>query len=374
MKKKQLWILILAAFVGIDLVAMTFLLLSDSGARKAVSPVTTEPAVSTEPFTIRIRYEDETEDATTEPPPIEGDDTLTISFVGDCMFASNHGAFAAGSFNATAQYASPDYFLRNFSDLFHADDLTIANCEGVLSDDDTLEEKEVTTEIAFWFKGPARHAEIFTAGGVDFASVVNNHSHDFGQKGSDDTVAALKEAGLLVGERNKVTYTTVKDVKIGVYCCSLYSYDYIYDIRDKLREMERESCGLRILYFHGGIENEPQPEDWKVRACRELIDAGADVVCGSHPHVLQPTEIYRNRPIVYSLGNFCFGGNTHPPKDTVVYQAVYTLKDGIPITRRDNFIPAQTYSGSRNNYQPTVVSGAGKKREILDFLFSPIGF
>ncbi len=377
MKKKNLWIIILALFVGVDLIAMAFLLLSGPHARKTDAAEPTEPYdVFTEPFTIRIQYEDETlaSTSTADSPPIEQDDALTISFVGDCMFASNHGAFNGGSFNATARYASPDYFLNNFSEMFHADDLTIANCECVLSDDDTLEEKEVTTEIAFWFKGPARHAEIFTAGGVDFAGVVNNHSHDFGQKGSDDTVAALKAAGLLVGERGKVTYTTIKGVKIGVHCCSLYSYDYIYDILDKLREMDREDCDLRILYFHGGIENETQPEDWKVRACRKLIEAGADIICGAHPHVLQPMEIYRNCPIVYSLGNFCFGGNTHPPKDTAVYQAVYALKDGKPIYRKDVFIPCQTYSGGQNNYQPFIVTGAGKRQQILDFLYSPIEF
>lgn len=376
MPKKNLWILILGAFVGIDLIALALILLSSVPAQTA-APATTVPAELTEPtvpYTIRIQYDDERESGvppTTVRPPIQSQDTLTISFAGDCMFASNHGAFGSGSFNAMAKTQPPEYFLHNFSELFHADDLTIANCECVLSDDDTLEEKEVTTEIAFWFKGPARHAEIFRVGGVDLAGVVNNHSHDFGQKGSDDTVAALKNAGLLVGERDRVTYTTIKGVRIGVYCCSLYSYDYIYNILDKLREMEREDCALRILFFHGGIENETVPEDWKIRACRELIEAGADIICGAHPHVLQPIEIYRNRPIVYSLGNFCFGGNIHPPKDTVVYQAIYTLEDGKPVYRQDQFIPCQTYSGANNNYQPFIVTNEEKKQEILRFLYSP---
>lgn len=300
-----------------------------------------------------------------------GEDTLTISFVGDCMFASNHGKSAAGSFNRMAQTQPPEYFLKHFIPLFTSDDFTIANCEGVLSDSE-LTEKEVTTEIAFWFKGPTKNADIFRVSGVDLASVVNNHSHDFGQQGSDDTEKALKAVGVLPGRRDTVTYTTVKGIKLGIFCCSLYSYDYIYDILDKLREMQRENCGLKILYFHGGIENQTVPENWKIRACRELADAGADIIVGSHPHVLQPMEVWGDTPILYSMGNFCFGGNIRPPKNTVVYQAVYTLRDGAIAGREDVLIPCRTYSGSTNNYQPYIVTDNAVKREILNFLHSPV--
>ncbi len=299
-------------------------------------------------------------------------DTLTITFVGDCMFASNHGRSAEGSFNRMAQTKPPEYFLKNFLSMFRSDDFTIANCEGVLSDND-LPEKEVSTEIAFWFKGPTSNAEIFRVSGVELASVVNNHSHDFGQQGSDDTEQALSAVGVLPGRRNAVTYTTVKGQKLGVYCCSLYAYDYIYDILEKLGEMQAENCDLKILYFHGGIENQTEPEDWKIRACRELADAGADIIVGSHPHVLQPMEVWGDTPILYSMGNFCFGGNMHPPKNTAVYQAVYTLEDGAIAGREDVLIPCATYSGSYNNYQPYIVTDKTVERQILGFLQTPVG-
>ena len=138
--------------------------------------------------------------------------------------------------------------------------------------------------------------------------------------------------------------------------------------------MKQEHCDLIILYFHGGIENETVPEDWKVRACHELIDAGADVIVGSHPHVLQPMEVYRGKPILYSLGNFCFGGNTHPPRNTAVYQAVFQIKNGQIGEREDVLIPCATYSGGSNNYQPYIVTNESAKQEILGFMHSPVAF
>ena len=361
--RKKVLIVLLTLFVAADLVALAFLLRPLLHAE----PVQGETQAPTSAETVTIRY-----DEPTETTHSVRKDTLTISFAGDCMFASNHGGSAPGSFNRMAQMQKPDYFLKNFIPMFHADDFTIVNCEGVLSDND-LPEKEVTTEIAFWFKGPTKNAEIFRASGVDLASVVNNHSHDFGQQGSDDTEAALSAVGVLPGRRNAVTYATVKGQKLGIYCCSLYSYDYVYDIFDKVREMQRESCDLKIIYFHGGIENETVPEDWKIRACREIAELGADIIVGSHPHVLQPMEVWGDTPILYSLGNFCFGGNTHPPKNTAVYQAVYTLEDGAITDREDVLIPCRVYSGASNNYQPYIVTDESVRREILDFLHAPIG-
>ena len=363
--RKKVWIVLLTLFVAADLVALAFLLRPLLRSKPAQAEIQTHPQPSSDAV-VTIRY-----DETTETAPSVQTDTLTISFVGDCMFASNHGRSGEGSFNRMAQTQPPEYFLKNFIPLFTSDDFTIANCEGVLSDND-LPEKEVTTEIAFWFKGPTKNADIFRVSGVDLASVVNNHSHDFGQQGSDDTEEALRAVGVLPGRRNAVTYTTVKEQKLGVYCCSLYSYDYVYDILDKVREMRRENCDLIIIYYHGGIENETQPEDWKIRACREIAKAGAHIIVGSHPHVLQPMEVYSDTAILYSMGNFCFGGNTHPPKNTAVYQAVYTIENGSITGREDVLIPCRVYSGSSNNYQPYIVTDESVKREILDFLHSPI--
>lgn len=352
-------IVAVSVFVAVDIIAMFVVLFFPKDTLTIAEETLSQTVVETVPVKTTVPVE-------TEPAA----DTLTLSFVGDCMFASNHGHFGEKSFNRYAQTNDPSYFLQNFNSIFFNDDLTIGNCEGVLSDSEDLQEKSVTTEIAFWFKGPSSNARIFRAGGIDFASVVNNHSHDFGQQGSDDTEKSLEAVGVIPGKRDTVSYLTVKGQKIGILCCSLYSYGYVDDILPLLREMKRENCDLCILYFHGGIENETVPEDWKIKACHDLVDAGADLIIGSHPHVLQPVELYKNKLIVYSLGNFCFGGNTHPPKNTAVYQAVFNIEDGRIVSREDKFIPCAVYTGSQNNYQPAIVTDETKKQEILDFLYS----
>ncbi len=299
-------------------------------------------------------------------------DTLTLSFVGDCMLASDHGTANPGSFNAMAQEKPPAYFFRNFSHLFHADDFTVVNCECVLSDSE-LEEKASSGPRSFWFRGPASNAEIFRAADVQFASVVNNHSHDFGQQGSDDTEAALESVGVLPGGRDVVTYATVKGQKLGLFCDELVREDEIPGVLDKVRQMQQAGCDLVILYFHSGIEYQTMPEKWLVRAFHTLIDAGVDVIVSSHPHVIQPMEVYNGKPILYSLGNFCFGGNLHPPEDTILYQAVYRLENGKIADRRDVLIPCATFSGEQNNYQPRIVTDEEKKQEILRFMQTPVG-
>ena len=360
MNKDQLKKIIIAVsvFVAIDIVAIFVVMFFPQNEETIVPETFSQTVAETSP--VETTLPEETE------PAIQ---TLTLSFVGDCMFASNHGHFQKNGFNYYAQTNDPSYFLQNFQDIFFNDDLTIGNCEGVLSDSE-LQEKAVTTEIAFWFKGPSSNAEIFRAGGIDFASVVNNHSHDFGQQGSDDTEKSLEAVGVIPGKRDTVSYLTIKEQKIGILCCSLYSYGYVDDILIKLREMKRENCDLCIIYFHGGIENVTVPEDWKIKACHKLVDAGADMIIGSHPHMLQPVELYKNKLIVYSLGNFCFGGNTHPPKNTAVYQAIFTIDQGKLVSREDKFIPCTVYTGSDNNYQPAIVTDENKKQEILDFLYS----
>ena len=119
----------------------------------------------------------------------------------------------------------------------------------------------------------------------------------------------------------------------------------------------------KIIYFHGGVEGTNYPEQWKVNACRKLIDSGANFVIGMHPHVLQPIEEYHGGVIVYSLGNFLFGGNTAPVKNTIIYQI--ELKKG---SYSQNVIPCQVYSGSRNNWQPCYPETESSRQKTLDLL------
>ncbi len=113
--------------------------------------------------------------------------------------------------------------------------------------------------------------------------------------------------------------------KIAVICVSMYG-DYVFTYNSVCPEKKlRKKSDYQIIYFHGGTEGLHEPESWKVNACHTLIDSGADLIIGDHPHVLQPLEKYNNKTIIYSLGNFIFGGNRHPENRTIIYQHTITL-------------------------------------------------
>ena len=120
-----------------------------------------------------------------------------------------------------------------------------------------------------------------------------------------------------------------------------------------------EKCQLVFVYYHWGIERQYQANDDQRSLAKFTIDAGADAVIGSHPHVVQGTETYNGKPIVYSLGNFCFGGNRNPrDTDTMIYQLSYTFKGINQLDYKVQIIPCSlTSSRGRNDYQPCILQG-----------------
>lgn len=296
------------------------------------------------------------------PEPLEpAGDTLKLSFIGDCLVSTYKGDASKGTLNWYAQNYQPSYFFEKVYDTLSADDYTIANCETVLTDR-KLPERAKGGSRVFWFYGPTSNAKIFTAGSVEVTGVVNNHMYDYKQAGYDDTIAALKKENLIVGDYNKPVYLTKNGIKAAVLFVDLWSYGDTTAIIKDMKALDADT-DYKIIYFHGGIEGTNYPEQWKVDACRALIDAGANFVIGAHPHVLQPIEKYKGGVIVYSLGNFLFGGNTAPVKNTIIYQV--ELKKG---DYRQNIIPCQVYSGSRNNWQPCYPETEANRQKTLDLL------
>jgi poly-gamma-glutamate synthesis protein (capsule biosynthesis protein) len=119
-----------------------------------------------------------------------------------------------------------------------------------------------------------------------------------------------------------------------------------------------------IVTFHWGVEHSSEPREAQRAVAHAVIDAGADLVLGTHPHVLQAVEEYRGRHIAYSLGNFVFGGNRNPKdKDTVIYrETIYFDARGIQRTEADVVPAAVTSSADRNDFQPRILSGADAQR------------
>ena len=284
--------------------------------------------------------------------------SLTLSVVGDCTLGTDETFDYDTSLNAYYENYGADYFLQNVKDIFSTDDLTIANFEGTLTDSDEREDK------TFAFKAPASYASILTGGSVEAVNTANNHSHDYGEQSFDDTLAALDDAGIVHFGYDETAVMDVKGIKVGLV--GIYElYDHLereQQLKDNIAKVKADGAQLIVVIFHWGNETETVPDSNQTTLGRIAIDEGADLVCGHHPHVLQGIETYKGRNIVYSLGNFCFGGNSSPSDmDTMIYQQTFTIDaDGVKKDNVTNIIPCSISSAAYdgyNNYQPTPAEG-----------------
>lgn len=284
--------------------------------------------------------------------------SLTLSVVGDCTLGTDETFDYDTSLNAYYENYGADYFLQNVKDIFSTDDLTIANFEGTLTDSDEREDK------TFAFKAPASYASILTSGSVEAVNTANNHSHDYGEQSFDDTLAALDDAGIVHFGYDETAVMDVKGIKVGLV--GIYElYDHLereQQLKDNIAKVKADGAQLIVVIFHWGNETETVPDSNQTTLGRIAIDEGADLVCGHHPHVLQGIETYKGRNIVYSLGNFCFGGNSSPSDmDTMIYQQTFTIDaDGVKKDNVTNIIPCSISSAAYdgyNNYQPTPAEG-----------------
>ena len=296
------------------------------------------------------------EKLTVTPEPAMDPVSLTISVVGDCTLGTDEEFDYDTSLNAYYDNNGPDYFFANVKNIFEADNLTIANFEGTLTDSEDREDKQ------FAFKAPASYADILTAGSVEAVNTANNHSHDYGDQSFDDTLSALDTAGIIHFGYDETAVTEVNGIKVGMV--GIYELnDHLgreEQLKQNIAKVKKDGAQLIIVIFHWGNEKEEVPDSNQTTLGHLAIDLGADLVCGHHPHVLQGIEEYKGKNIVYSLGNFCFGGNAYPSDmDTMIFQQTFTIdSNGVKADNVTNIIPCSISSDSDyNNYQPTPASG-----------------
>ncbi len=286
--------------------------------------------------------------------------TLTLSFVGDLTFGNYAGQGYSGSFDQEykKQGNNVNYFMKNVKSVFESDDLTVGNLEGPLTDEKSHADK------TFAFKGKKEYAGILTNSSIEIVTLANNHSRDRFEKGFNDTKKVL--------DTNKIGYfgyeqsyiREVKGIKIGFIGLS-FPQEYGSMTKKLVTDLKKEA-DIIVLYVHWGIERDKAPMASQRKLAKQWIDAGVDLVIGSHPHVLQGIETYKGKKIVYSLGNFCFGGNKNPSdKDTMIYQHTFTLEDKKIVKETNKVIPCMiTSQKSRNNFQPTIVEGKDASRVL----------
>lgn len=284
--------------------------------------------------------------------------SLTLSVVGDCTLGTDETFDYDTSLNAYYENYGSAYFLQNVKNIFSQDDLTIANFEGTLTESDAREDK------TFAFKGPASFTSILTDGSVEAVNTANNHSHDYGDQSYEDTMTALDAAGIVHFGYDETAVMDVKGIKVGMV--GIYELkDHLereQQLKNNIAKVKADGAQLIVVIFHWGNETETVPDSNQTTLGRLAIDEGADLVCGHHPHVLQGIETYKGKNIIYSLGNFCFGGNSSPSDmDTMIYQQTFTItSEGVQADNVTNVIPCSISSAAYegyNNYQPTPAEG-----------------
>jgi hypothetical protein len=302
--------------------------------------------------------------AKTSPAPVNVPESIKTSYVlidcaGDCTLGYDDKFSFANSlpYVLKKQGGNYSYFFKNVSSIFSSDDITTANLETTLTNADSKAQKEFT------FKADPEYAKALTLGSIEAVNISNNHIYDYGTQGFSDTVTTLNKNNIgYFGEGNKCI-KEVKDVKFGFLGYRGFYYDNasLKKIKDDINDLKSKGCTV-IINFHWGEENSYHPNDTQKYLAHYAIDNGADLIIGHHPHVIQGIESYKDRFICYSLGNFCFGGNTNPyDKDTFIFQDRLKFQDDKLISQEIRAIPCSISSVDYiNDYCPTPMDGVKK--------------
>lgn len=240
-------------------------------------------------------------------------DTLTIIAVGDIMMGTTYPTA-----NLPPQQGNGVY--THVSDVLQDADLTIGNLEGTLLTGGTCT-KKVKKGRVYAFRTPPEFAGSLAEAGFDFMNLANNHMNDFGYDGIASTMRALEEVGIEYGgPHGQIAHLEIDSTQIAILCFATSPNALsLLDIQTAQQHVAKEALtnAIVIVSFHGGGEGLSYmhtrdtmeycfgaPRGNVVAFAHAMIDSGADFVWGHGPHVPRAIEVYRNRIIAYSLGNF----------------------------------------------------------------------
>lgn len=240
---------------------------------------------------------------------------LTIAMTGDVMMGTTFPSVMLPANDGR------DLF-RDAKDILTRTDLTVGNLEGAICDGGRSTKGNGPNSYSF--RTPTSYGHLLKEAGYDFMSMANNHANDFGEEGILSTELVLREQGILfsgIAGRIESAVIERKGMKIGLCAFGHNSYTLKHTDLNTVGRIVDElvnSCDLVIVSFHGGAEGRTKshlpygPETFLGEnrgSLRQLahfcIDHGADVVYGHGPHVVRGVEVYKDRFIAYSLGNFC---------------------------------------------------------------------
>lgn len=298
------------------------------------------------------------------PEPVKESEYFTFNFIGDCTLASSDYYRGTPQGYDTVINGDWAYPFSLTAELFADDDMTFANLEC------SLTKSNNRTDKTFTFKCDPEYANIMVEGGVEFVTLANNHVLDYGQDGYADTKAAVEAVGIgYAGRDEYAIYETESGLKVGIYALSFGTAEQVKAGLAALKELEPDFI---IAAMHWGTEGSYTVNTDQITLAHACIDYGADFVYGSHPHTLQPYEVYKDKYIYYSMGNWTFGGNTDPrDNDTFILRlSLEKTPDGeVKVIDREHIPAACSGVEVGNDYRPCLYEeGSEEYKRVLSKL------
>lgn len=271
-----------------------------------------------------------------------------LAFAGDVMFSEQYLAtYDKGGIGALVDEEMLSYM--QGADLFMLNEEFPFSLRG-----EAMEDKQYT------FCLEPKYVKIFQELGCDLVTIANNHALDFGQDAFCDTLDTLKEAqityvggGYNITEASAPAIRTIAGQTFAIFAATRVSPSYDWYATDQQPGMfqtydptrlnqaiqeANEQYDHTIVFLHWGIERNEIPEEYQRTLAKGYIDAGADLIIGCHPHILQGFEYYHGVPIIYSLGNYLFGNRDG---NTVLLEAVFSQEEPL----RVRLIPCKRTGG-----------------------------
>lgn len=265
-------------------------------------------------YTAHMFYEEQKPDA-----------AVTLAAVGDVLFARGVGK--------QIERHGPDWVFENVRGVIQGADLAFCNLECTLSTGGVAQRRR------FQFRAHPDLARTLHDNGFDVVSLANNHTLDYGREALMDTVHAVRKAGLVaVGadrtreDALKLQMVEKKGLRIGFLAYTDLPSDGVVRLPNKptvagVNDDElpdqiataKSLCDVLVVSFHWGVEYMKRPTERQRLIAHLCIDNGADLILGHHPHVLQPVEIYKDRPIIYSMGGFAWDARIFDADKSAIY-------------------------------------------------------
>ena len=299
------------------------------------------------------------------------DSEIVLTFAGDCSFGTYPQAKPENKFDYVMEHTAKNDFEYNFKNcfsFFKTDDLTIANNETAISSRSKMVNK-------LWqIKSDPKFTPIYKIAGVDILNLANNHTMDCFSEGYQDTLQSLSENNLEYFDADIPLVKNVKGVQLVLLGYSVLRSQASEAIKTAIiNDIEKHKTpdNFVIVNMHWGKEYSLQPVAYQKDYAYAFVDAGADLIIGAHPHIMEGIEKYNEKYILYSIGDFCFGGDPDlESRMTALFRfRIETNTRAVSMEIVPYYENSDGIESGYNNFQPTPLFGDEGQR-ISNYLAS----